>query len=306
MTEISLHEYCEQIESVIEQGRYVEAVAHGKHILEHYPKHAATYRLIGKAMIEAGQDEYATDMFHRVLSADPEDVLAWAAMSEIHGRRGELDAAVWCMERAFELATDNRAVEGELRHLYGRRDGVEPQRVQLTRGALARLYLKGDLLSRAASEIRALLAEHPEQVDLNVALAEALWRNEQRLEASEVCQQVLDGLPYCLKANLLLGEIWAASGREEGQAYLRRAEALDPESLVAQELFGTASPLPEREVWIVPLEYKPPTEEERPAWMAGLEGISAEGPPLSAREAALVDITAALEAQIEIPSGRHA
>jgi tetratricopeptide (TPR) repeat protein len=36
--------------------------------------------------------------------------------------------------------------------------------------------------------------------------------------------------------------------------------------------------------------------------MAGLEGISAEGPPLSAREAALVDITAALEAQIEIPS----
>ena len=301
MTEIFLQEYCEQIENAIEQGRYAEAVAHGKHILELYPKHATTYRLLGKAMIEAGQDEYATDMFRRVLSADPEDWLAWAGMSEAHSERGELDAALWCLERAFELATDNKVLEKELRHLYGRRDGVEPQRVQLTRGALARLYLRGDLLSRAISELRTMLAEHPERVDLTVAMAEALWRNEQRLEASEVCQQVLDELPYCLKANLLLGEIWTSSGREEGQAYLQRAEALDPENQMAQKLFGAASPLLERQVRIVPLEYKPPSEEERPAWMAKIEGIPGEKPPPSEREAALVDITAALEAQIEIP-----
>jgi len=286
---------------MIEQGRYAEAVAHGKHILELYPKHATTYRLLGKAMIETGQDEYAADLFRRVLSVDPEDWLAWAGMSEAHSERGELDAAIWCLERAFELATDNKVLEKELRHLYGRRDGVEPQRVQLTRGALARLYLRGDLLSRAISEFRAMLAEHPERIDLTIAMAEALWRNEQRLEASEVCQQVLDELPYCLKANLLLGEIWTSSGREEGQAYLQRAEALDPENQMAQKLFGAASPLLERQVRIVPLEYKPPSEEERPAWMAKIEGIPGEKPPPSEREAALVDITAALKAQIEIP-----
>ncbi len=302
MTEISLQEYCEQIENTIEQGHYAEAVAHGKHILELYPKHAMTYRLLGKAMIEAGQDEYATDMFRRVLSADPEDMLAWAGMSEVYSRRGELDAAVWCLERAFALATDNKVLEEELRHLYSRRDGIELQRVQLTHGALARLYLRGDLLPRAIGEFRALLAEHPERVDLSVALAEALWRNEQRLEASEVCQQVLDELPHCLKANLLLGEIWTSSGREEGQAYLRRAKALDPDNQMAQQLFGAASPLSKRQVRIAPLEYKPPTEEERPAWMAEIETVPAEKPPLSEREAALVGITAALEAQIEIPS----
>ncbi len=302
MAEISLQEYCEQIENTIEQGHYAEAVAHGKHILELYPKHATTYRLLGKAMIEAGQDEYATDMFRRVLSADPEDMLAWAGMSEVYSRRGELDAAVWCLERAFALATDNKVLEEELRHLYSRRDGIELQRVQLTHGALARLYLRGDLLPRAIGEFRALLAEHPERVGLSVALAEALWRNEQRLEASEVCQQVLDELPHCLKANLLLGEIWTSSGREEGQAYLRRAEALDPDNQMAQQLFGAASPLPKRQVRIAPLEYKPPTEEERPAWMAEIETVPAEKPPLSEREAALVGITAALEAQIEIPS----
>jgi tetratricopeptide (TPR) repeat protein len=301
MEEISLQAYCEQIGGMIEQGRYAEAVAHAKHILQQYPKHVAGYRLLGKAMLEARQSDYAVDMFLRVLSADPEDMLAWVALSEVYNERGELDAAVWYLERAFELAVDNKLVEEELRQLYGRRGGAEPLRVQLTRGALARLYLKGDLLSRAISEFRALLAEHPERVDLEVALAEALWRNEQRLESAEVCQKVLDELPYCLKANLILGEIWTNSGREEGQMYLRRAEALDPGNSMAQELFGTASPLSAREVRIVPLEYRPPAEEERPAWMVGVEAAAAEVAPLTEREATLVDITAALEAQIEIP-----
>ena len=295
MGEISLDEYCGQIENEIERGHYMEAVAHGKHILKQYPKHLATHQLLGKAMLEAGQDEYAADMFRRVLSADPEDLIAWVGTGEVHNNRGELDAAVWYLERAFEIASDSKTLEEELRQLYSRRDGVELSRTPLTPGALARLYLKGDLLSRAISELRALLAEHPERVELSVALAEALWRNGQRLEASEVCQRILDKLPDCLKANLILGTIWTSSGREEGQIYLQRAEALDPENRMAQELFGTASPLPPRQVQIMPLEYRPPTEEERPKWMA-------EGVPLTEEEAALVDITAGLEAQIEIPS----
>ena len=48
MSEITLREYREQIAEKIEQGRYAEAVAHSKHILEHYPKHAAAYRLMGE------------------------------------------------------------------------------------------------------------------------------------------------------------------------------------------------------------------------------------------------------------------
>ena len=304
MTEISLQEYCEQIEGMVDQGRYAQAVANGKHILGKYPKYVAGYRLLGRAMLEARRDDDALDMFLRVLSADPEDMLSWVAMSEIYDRRDELEAAVWCLERAFELSVDNQLVGEELRQLYGRRDGVEPARVELTRGALARLYLKGDLLSRSVSEFRSLLDEQPDRADLEVAFAEALWRNEQRLEASEVCQRILDKLPYCLKANLLLGEIWVNSGREEGQEYLRRAEALDPQNAMAKALFGDASPLMAQEVRIAPLVYMPSVEEERPAWMTEAEAtaVAVEGPPLTDGEAALVDIAAALEAQIEIPS----
>jgi tetratricopeptide (TPR) repeat protein len=296
MTEISLQEYCRQIEDTIEQGRYGEAVAHGKHILTQYPKHVETYQLLGKAMLNSGQGEDAVDMFRRVLSANPEDLVAWIGMSEVHAQRGEFDAAAWCLERAFEQAADNELLEEELRRLYGQRDGVEPQRVQLTRGALARFYLKGDLLSRAINEFRDLLAEHPERTDLAVALAEALWRNEQRLEASEVCQKVLDELPFCIKANLILGEIWTSSGREEGQTYLRRAEALDPENRMAQTLFGAGSPLHPREARVTTLEPSALPAEEQPAWLAD----AAAAP--EAAEGALVDVTSALETQIEIPS----
>ncbi|MBE9506910.1 MAG: tetratricopeptide repeat protein [Chloroflexi bacterium] len=302
MAEIPLQEYCRQIEDMIAQGLYTEAVAHGKHILRQYPKYVAAYGLMGRAMLEAHQNEYAADMFRRVLSADPEDMPAWVVMSEVCDQRDELNAALWYLERAFELTTDNKLVGEQLGQLYGRRDGVQPQRVQLTRGALARLYLKGDLLPRAISEFQALLAEHPERVDLAVALAEALWRNGQRLEASEVCQSVLDRLPYCLKANLILGEIWTGGGRGEGQMYLRRAKALDPENRMAQALFGDTSVLPAQEVRIAPLEYKPTTGEERPGWLAGVEAAPAEGPPLTEREATVFDIAAGLEAQIEIPA----
>ena len=152
MAEISLQEYCQQIEETIEQGRYEEAVAHGKQILKQYPKHVATYRLLGTAMLESGRADDAADMFQRVLSADPEDMVAWIAMSEVHKQRGELDAAVYHLEQAFELAADNQLVEEELRQIYRQRDGAEPQRIQLTRGALARLYLKGNLLSRAINQ----------------------------------------------------------------------------------------------------------------------------------------------------------
>ena len=77
MTELSLQDYCDHIESVIEQGRYTEAIAHGKQILKFYPKHVVTYRLLGTALLEADYDEYADEMFTRVLSSDPEDYLAW-------------------------------------------------------------------------------------------------------------------------------------------------------------------------------------------------------------------------------------
>jgi hypothetical protein len=92
-----------------------------------------------------------------------------------------------------------------------------------------------------------VLEEDEERLDIQVALAEALWRNGQRLEASELCSNILEKLPNCLKANLVWGEVWFHSDneelKEEATAKLARAQALDPENTVAQELLGHLSPL---------------------------------------------------------------
>jgi tetratricopeptide (TPR) repeat protein len=295
MTEIALHEYVQKLEDLIEEGRYDEVLAHGRHILQHYPKHLATYSVLGKAMLEAKEYRAAADMFKRVLSGDPEDYLSRVGMSIIYDQLDDLERALWQMERAFELAPDNGMIRDELRRLYGRRDGTEPGRLDLTRGALARLYARGALYPRAIEELRALLKEEPQRVDLRVALAEALWRNEQRVPAEEACLQVLDELPFCLKTNLILGEIYAHTGRTEGREYLERAEMLDPENRRAIELLGDAAPVSPRVVHISELDYLP--TEERPEWMPAVEMRAGE-----AEETALIDMSAALETQIEIPA----
>ncbi|MGD9001517.1 MAG: tetratricopeptide repeat protein, partial [Anaerolineae bacterium] len=296
MNEISLAEYRRQIDSAIEQGRHEEAVAHVRRILEAYPKDIGAYWLLGRAMLEAGQDERAVDVLRRVLAADPEHVLAWVRMSEVARRRGELEAAVWYLERAFELATEDEVVAGELRHLYGELAGSEPERLQLTQGALARLYLRGDLLTRAINELRELLEEHPDRLDLKVALVEALWHDGQRLQASELCQEILDGQPHNLKANLILGEIWTSSGRTEGEFYLERARAVDPENQMAQKLFGPASPLPAESPLITPLDYAFAPGERPPVWSADL------GAPRVPEPFALAETGEVMEAAIEIPA----
>ena len=292
MTDIRLQEYVQQVDELVKSGRYDEALAHLRHILQHYPKFLHAYSLLGKTLLETGQDDVAEEMFQRVLSGDPEDFVARVGLGVIYDRRGDLQRAIWHMERAFELAPENDVIQEELRRLYGRRDGVVPPRVMLTRGALARLYARGGLFSRAVETFRSLFAEEPERTDLRVALAEALWNDGQRVQAEDVCLRVLDELPYCLKANLILGEIWTHSGREEAQVHLRRAEAVDPENQRAVEVLGDASPLSPREVYLPYLEYgTPEVPVERPA----------VGVPVP-EEQALVDLERAAEIQIEIPA----
>ena len=95
------------------------------------------------------------------------------------------------------------------------------------------------LYERAIGEFQAVLRQDPDLPDIRIALAEALWREGRRLEAVEVCLEILEALPNSLKANLILGEIWTQGGNEEaGEEKLEAARALDPENRVAQEMMG--------------------------------------------------------------------
>ncbi|GIK56391.1 MAG: tetratricopeptide repeat protein [Chloroflexi bacterium] len=223
MTTITLQEYHERIEKLIDENMLTEAVAHCRHILESYPSHIRTYRLLAKALLEQHDYDGATDLFQRVLSADPNDFVAHVGLSIVRAEESQVEDALWHLQRAFEIEPYNAAIQEELRHHYAQFSDMAVDRIPLTSGALARLYIKGELYQQAVQELRQAIQQSQDRVDLEVLLAEALWRNEQRVDAEEVCLNVLQKLPNCIAVNAVLSDIWLQTGRiGESQKYLRR------------------------------------------------------------------------------------
>jgi tetratricopeptide (TPR) repeat protein len=283
VSEVSLGAYCAEVEELIESGVYDEAIAACRHILGHHPKYIEAYRLLGMSCLEKGEYPEASDLFKRVLSADPENLTARSGLGRVYEEEGSPDEAIWQMERAFELAPYQEAIRNRLRLLYIRRDGIEAPRIKLTRGALGRLYANDELFQQAIAEFRSLLEEDRDLIDIQLALAEALWRDGQEREAAITCQDILEKLPHCLKANLILGEIWFDSGREdEAEALFKIARTLDPENVWSQALFGDRSPLPAETVMIPRLEEAPPPPlEEMPEEELLVEEVAPIAEPLS-------------------------
>ncbi len=263
MPDLSLHEYIERIAQQIQDGSVDEAIAHCRQVLSHYPKYVPAYRQLGRACIEKGDYAHAVHFFQCVLSADPEDADAWMNLAVLSDDLGELEQAIWLLERAFEIAPGNAEIRAMLRDMYNRRDGVERIRIELTRGALARLYAAGGFYRLAIEELEGLLRESNGASPLYIAclevtLARALWNADGMVPlADRVCRSLLEKLPNCLVANLIMGQIRLEAGVKEAAApYLRIARALDPEGRVAYELFGDRTPVPLQDIRIPYLEYR--------------------------------------------------
>ncbi len=171
--------------------------------------------LLAEATFEKGDQDSAAELYRRVLSADPEDPVAYTSLATIFQRQGLISEAAWHLERAYELVPDNMQTRKDLLRLYAERDGKYPSRLRLTPGALARLYFREGLFTQAISEFRTIASESPRRLDARVALAEALWRADQVHQSSQVAQDLLQALPYCLKANLIPRNC-AAGGRFGG------------------------------------------------------------------------------------------
>ena len=256
MAKIPLRAYNREIENLINRGQIDEAIGHCKHILRFFPKHIDTYRLLGKAFLEGQHYAEASDVLQRVLSTVPDDFISQIGMSIIREDEGNLDAAIWHMEHAFEVQPANAAVQGELRRLYGRRDGIEPPKVRLTRGALVRMYARGELYQQAIGEIRSALAEDPKRIDLEVILARMYFLTGMKVEATEVCSRLITKLPFCFEANRILSEILPETARaEDAKIYQQRVDAMDPYAAYISPSSPTLSNVPDNVVTVDRLEW---------------------------------------------------
>jgi cytochrome c-type biogenesis protein CcmH/NrfG len=290
LSEKRLREYSTEAQRLVDQRSLDAAVAIGQHMLRHYPKYIDAYRVLAKATLEQGEVGYAADLFKRVLSADPEDLESRVGLGIIYTDEEALEEALWQWERAFELAPGNPDIRTQLRQVRELLEGTELPRVELTRGALGRLYARGGLFQQAADEFQAVLRQDPDRVDVRLALAETLWRDAKLATAEAMCEQVLEALPNCLKANLILGYIWLHTGREEeSHKSFRTAHALDPENQIATELLGKESPVTSEPVYIPRLDEALP-EAPKPADLIAVEDEQlVSEPAVEGEEAELPD-----------------
>jgi tetratricopeptide (TPR) repeat protein len=305
MTTITLQEYQERIEKLIDENMLTDAESHCRHILESHPGNITTYRLLAKALLEKHEYDGAADLFQRVLSADPNDFVAHVGLAIIRAEETQLEDALWHLQRAFEIEPYNAAIQEELRRHYVQFSDMAVDRIPLTAGALARLYIKGELYQQAVQELRQAIQHGQDRVDLEVLLAEALWRNDQRVDAEEVCLNVLQKLPNCIAANAILSEIWLQTGRiGESQKYLRRLlnlTSLDKATMNVDTAVGRAfraegaPPLPE----VVELPFK---EDGQVAAVPG--SVAGKGPSADWMNEVTFDSEPA-GVVAESPSGMH-
>ena len=283
MAKVSLRAYDREIEAMIDRNHLDEAIAHCKHILKSFPKHLDTYRLLGKAYLEYKRYPDAVDIFSRVLVAVPNDFVAHVGMSIIRDEESKLDDAIWHMERAFETQPSNAAIQSELQRLYGRRDGVQLPRIRMTHGALAHMYVKGELYPQAISEIKSVLKDDPGRNDMQVLLARAYYRSGAKNDAAEAASALLRTEPYCLDANRILVEILGTDHPENVQAYRQRVIELDPYAAQVSGSIFLSDEVPDVAVSVERLDWNGQPVGLQPDWQTK-QAISLESGQRSEEE----------------------
>ena len=254
---ISLRAYNREIEQLIDNGQFNESIAHCQFILSSFPKCIETYRVFGKSLLEQNKYSEALDLLTRVLSVFPDDFISHVGLSIIHEKQNNLNLAIWHMEQAFDVQPSNLAVQDELKRLFGKRDGEQPTKIRLTRGALVRMYARGELFQQAISEINAILIEDPRRIDLKVILAKMFFLSGLTEESINTCNQLIEIMPYCFEANRILQEIFASKNiSQDVSEYRVRLIQIDPYYQFAISPFDEHE-IPENKILIDKLSYIP-------------------------------------------------
>ncbi|MRS02802.1 tetratricopeptide repeat protein, partial [bacterium] len=276
MLMISLRAYNQEIEQLIDNGLYDDAIAHSIHILVTFPKCIDSYRNLGKSLLEQKKYPEALDVFSRVLSAIPDDFISHVGLSIIFEDQNNLDLAIWHMEQAFDVQPSNLAIQDELKRLFGRRDGEQPTKIRLSKGALVRMYARGELFQQAITEILLILEEDSRRVDLEVILARMYYQSGSIDEAEATCTRILEKIPYCYEANRILQQIHIDKNDLEAAAInFNRLVSLDPYYKFRTSPFSDLE-IPENKVVLEKLDYVPSTnvESQIPEWLEDIKSSS--------------------------------
>jgi tetratricopeptide (TPR) repeat protein len=287
MAQTTLRDYLQETEDAIKAGHLDEAQAHCQRILNQFPESLEAHRLLGEVYLAQNHLEEARQSFDWVLMNDPENVLAYCNRALVCERASDFDTALDCYQQAYELSRGNSQIRQKFNALSAK---VGQPGFMFSRAGLARLYVRGDLLPQAKQEWDAVLAVSADRLDARLGLLETYWRQDNAEQVEQLARQIVQEVPGCLKALLLLAYVTASKNAQVAQELLQRVEALDPEMQMAQELFAdTIARQPSHpflQLWrkapvVLDLDSVPPqqiTQREAPA-------IPAEAAPVPASPA---------------------
>src|SRR5579875_321961 len=235
MAQMTLHDYLQETEDAIAAGRLDDALAHCQQILAQFPGSLEANRLLGEVYLAQGRLEEAQQSFDWVLMNDPENVVAYCNRALVCQKMSDVDTALDCYQQAYELSGGDSAIRKQFNQLSAQ---VGQPPFMYSRAGLARLYMRGDLLSHALLEWEAVLAAMPDRLDARLGLLETYWRKGNEEKVAQLSARIVEDVPECLKALVLLAYTTAPRNSQKAQELLQRAQALDPEMVMAQELFA--------------------------------------------------------------------
>ncbi len=255
MAQVTLRDYLQETEDAISAERVDDALTHCQTILAQFPESLEAQRLIGEVYLALERLSDAQQNFDWVLTNDPENVVTYCDRALISEHMSDYDTALDCYQQAYELSRGNSHIRQEFNQLSAK---AGQQGFMLSRAGLARLYMRGDLLTQAIQEWETVLAVSPERLDARTGLLETYWREGLYDRVEQLAAQILQDVPGCLKALLLLAYVISAKNMQKAQELLQRAEMLDPDHMMAQELFSDALASQPAEPFLQLLR-KPPT-----------------------------------------------
>ncbi len=235
---ISLTDRLRGIESEIAAGRAESALPRCLDIATLYPRALAVQRVLGEIYLALRKPREALAALDRALTGDPEDARACCARAIVHQMHGDQLAALSWYHRACDIRPEDATIRATYRELAANlgQPPYQPGRV-----GLARLYLRGDLLTHAIREWDSLIAENSDstRLEAHVGLVETLWRAGRDQEAEAWARRTLTNTPSCLKPLLIAGVVAHDEGRDaDAEPFLRRAADLDPDHRAARALFA--------------------------------------------------------------------
>ncbi len=197
------------IDLALARGEADTAARMAQIILDHLPRHLATYQRLLWIAWTLRRWEEGEDWARRLLQADPGNPWAWQALANAAEQRGQRAQAHAMWQRAFEMSP----YAPEIRAGLARTSLDAPDALAFDFACLAAIYLRGLRWEPAARAYRQLVKADPRRIDFQLCLLAALWQSHARDEAYTLARHLVQSQPYLLLAWVVLEALGDANDK---------------------------------------------------------------------------------------------